>query len=200
VITGIVLAAGRSSRMGRPKQLLELGGKPLLQHVLDVADRSPLDEIVLVLGHSAEEVLRSVRPGERVRVVVNEEFATGQASSLRCGLRAAGEGSRAAVVLLGDQPGIAPDAVAAVVEAFHAGDGPVVQAAYGGTPGHPVLFGRSVWGEVKGAAGDEGARGVLARHPQWRVLVEVGGPPPDDIDTEEDYRRIRDVLERREAT
>lgn len=199
MITGIVLAAGRSSRMGRPKPLLHLAGKPILQHVLDTADRSPLDEVVLVLGHSAEEVLRSVGRSAQVKVVVNEEYASGQASSLRTGLRAAGEGSGAAVVLLGDQPGIRPEAVAAVVEAFRSGSGPVVQATYGGIPSHPVLFDRSVWDEVEGATGDEGARGALARHPEWRTLVEVGGQPPEDIDTEEDYRRIRDAFERRET-
>lgn len=196
MISGIVLAAGRSSRMGRPKQLLELAGRPLLQHVLDVAERAPLEEIVLVLGDSAGPVWAALRPGPRVRVALNRGFAEGQSTSLRTGIWALSPDAEAAVVLLGDQPGVRADAVAAVVESFRAGAGPVVQTTYGGRPGHPVLFARPVWAELEGAAGDEGARGVLAAHPEWRRTVEVGGEPPTDVDDEEDYRRIRDAFER----
>jgi molybdenum cofactor cytidylyltransferase len=189
VIAGIVLAAGQSSRLGRPKQLLDLGGRPLLQHVLDTAERSPLDEVVLVLGKDAGAVWAAMRPGPRVRVAMNRGFAEGQSTSLRIGLRALSPDADAAVVLLGDQPGIRVEAVAAVVESFRNGGGPVVQAAYGGLPGHPVLFARAVWPYVEAAAGDEGARAVIAAHPDWLHSIEVSGEPPEDVDTEEDYQR-----------
>jgi molybdenum cofactor cytidylyltransferase len=195
-VTGIVLAAGTSSRLGRPKQLLDLGGKPVLQHVLDAAAASTLDQIVLVLGHGAEEVAAKVRMPARGATVVNLEFAEGQATSLRAGLRAANPDAAAAVFLLGDQPGIRPRAIGAVVAAWRAGSGPAVQAAYEGRPAHPTLFDRSVWPELEGAVGDEGARGVLAAHPEWRSAVEVGGSPPEDIDTEEDYARVKVAFER----
>jgi molybdenum cofactor cytidylyltransferase len=191
MISGIVLAAGRSSRMGRAKQLLDLGGQPMLQVVLDLAERSRLDEVVVVLGRDAPAMWAALRPGPRTRVARNADFASGQSTSVRAGLRAVSREAEAAVVLLGDQPRLRVEVIDRVIAAFETGSGPVVQAGYGGRPGHPVLFSRDVWPEVELADGDEGARGVLARHPEWRTVLEVGGKPPEDVDTEEDYRRIR---------
>lgn len=191
MITAIVLAAGSSSRLGRPKQLLDLAGKPVLQHVLDGATEAGPDEVLVVVGHSAEQVRAAVRLPPGARFVPNPDHARGQSTSLRAGLRAAAPASGAAVVLLGDQPGVRADAIAAVAEAWRAGEGPVLQASYQGRPAHPTLFDRSLWPELEGAAGDEGARSFLASHPEWVRRVEVGGQPPDDIDTEEDYARVR---------
>lgn len=190
-MAGIVLAAGSSSRLGRPKQLLDLGGSPVLQHVLDAAVAAGLDQIVVVLGHAAGDVAAGIRIPARAAIVLNPEFAQGQSTSLRAGLLAASPDAGAAVFLLGDQPGIRPEVIAEVVAAWRAGDGPVVQASYGGRGAHPTLFDRSVWEEVEKATGDEGARTVLAAHPEWRSSVEVGGPMPEDIDTEADYLRVK---------
>jgi molybdenum cofactor cytidylyltransferase len=189
-----VLAAGASSRLGRPKQLLELEGKPLLQHALDASTAAPLEEIVVVLGHAADEIRRAIQLEARVRIVVNPRFATGQSSSLVAGLHAAGRGSEAALIVLGDQPGVRVDAIEAVVHAWRRSRTPVLQASYRGLAAHPTLLGRSVWRELESATGDEGARGLIADHPDWRSLVEVGGEPPDDVDTMEDYRRIREAF------
>jgi molybdenum cofactor cytidylyltransferase len=167
----------------------------VLQHVLDAAQASPLDEIVVVLGHAAHEIAAAVKIMGRARIAINPDFASGQSTSLRTGLRAADAGSSAAVFLLGDQPGVRVDAIGAVVDAWRGGSGPVVQASYAGRPSHPTLFDRSTWSELERAEGDEAARGVLARHSEWRVLVEVGGTPPDDLDTEEDYTRLRGEFE-----
>jgi molybdenum cofactor cytidylyltransferase len=194
-VTGIVLAAGTSSRLGRPKQLLDLAGRPVLQHVVETLHSAPVDEIVVVLGHRAEEIAAAVPPNDRVRLATNPDFGSGQSTSLRAGLRAAGDRSQAAVILLGDQPGMRAEAVTAVIEAWGSGRGPAVQATYGGVPGHPVLFDRSIWTELERAEGDEGARGLLASHPKWRALVEVGGSPPLDIDNEDDYARVRAEFE-----
>jgi molybdenum cofactor cytidylyltransferase len=176
--------------MGRPKQLLDLGGRTVLQRVLDAAASSPLDAMVVVLGHAAEEVAASLRLPANAGLVINTGFAEGQSTSMKVGLRAVEPQSAAAVFLLGDQPEVRPDAIAAVVKAFRGGAGPAVQASYGGRPAHPTLFDRSVWAELETAVGDEGARGVLARHPRWRSAVEVGGIPPADIDTEEGYAAV----------
>jgi molybdenum cofactor cytidylyltransferase len=197
VITGIILAAGSSQRLGRPKQLLELAGKPVLQHVVDAAVAARLDEVLVVLGHMATDIAGAVPPRDSVRIAVNPRHAEGQSTSLRTGLRAANVDSDAAVVLLGDQPGIRADAIEAVVRAWLDEGGPVVQASYGGHPAHPTLFERSIWQEIEGAIGDEGARGILGSHPEWRRLVEVGGVVPDDIDTEDDYARVRASFEGR---
>jgi molybdenum cofactor cytidylyltransferase len=150
-----------------------------------------VDEIVVVLGHRAHEIAAAVPATGRARFATNPDYAAGQATSFRTGLRAASDRSDAAVILLGDQPAVRPEAVTALIEAWRGGRGPVVQAAYDGLPGHPVLFDRPVWPELERAEGDEGARGILAAHPEWLALIEVAGSPPRDIDTEEDYERLR---------
>jgi molybdenum cofactor cytidylyltransferase len=190
VIAGVILAAGTSSRLGRPKQLLALGDRTVLQYVVDAAGAADLDDIVVVLGHRAEEVEVSLRLPAPARVVVNPEYGSGQASSLRAGLRACGAKTRAAMVLLGDQPGVSPEAIGAVAATYRRTGGPVVQASYGGRPGHPVLLDRRVWPEMEAVPGDVGARDLLAGHPEWVVTAEVPGDPPPDLDTWEDYRRL----------
>jgi molybdenum cofactor cytidylyltransferase len=191
VITGVVLAAGSSTRMGRQKLLLDLGGLPVLQYALDAAADAPLDEIVVVLGGDAKEVAAAIRLPERARAVINPAFAEGQSTSLGEGLGAADAFSEAAVMLLGDQPDIRADALTAVVEAFRREPASVVQAAYGGRPAHPTLLARPIWAKLIRGTVDEGARNWIRRHPGARRLVEVGGEPPDDIDTPEDYARVR---------
>jgi molybdenum cofactor cytidylyltransferase len=185
-----------SSRLGRPKQLLDLAGRPLLQHVLEAASTGGLDQIVVVLGHAAGEIAARIHLPANAGTVTNPDFDLGQSTSLRAGLDAATDDCRAAVVLLGDQPGVRPDAIRAVAEAWRQGAGPVVQASYSGRAAHPTLLDRSVWAAVRAASGDEGARAVLGQHPDWVATIEVGGRAPDDIDTEGDYARVKESFER----
>jgi len=191
VISGILLAGGTSSRLGRPKQLMELGGRPVLQHVVDAAAAAGLDELVVVLGHRAEDVAAALTLPATARAVVNPDYATGQASSMRTGLAAASPSSEAALLLLGDQPAMRPADIRAVVAAYRAGAGPVVQGSYRGTPGHPVLFDRSVWPDLLAVEGDRGARDVLKAHPDWVVRVDLDADLPADLDTMEDYERMK---------
>jgi len=191
VIAAIVLAAGASSRLGRPKQLLDLGGRPVVRHVVDAAVASPADEVVVVVGHVGEAVAEAAGSDPKVRIVENLDYSSGQSTSFHAGLDALGPDVEAAVFLLGDQPGIRTEAIAVVVEAFRGGAGPVVQASYGSRPAHPILIAREVWAELQRIGGDEGARAMLRGHPGWVSRVEVGGDRPDDIDTAEDYARVR---------
>jgi len=195
-LSAVVLAAGGSTRMGRPKQLLPLAGKPLLQHALDNAAAAGLDEIVLVLGHAAAAVRGGVRLPTRVpvRVVVNDAWEEGISRSLRAGLRAADARAAAAVVLLGDQPGVTALLVAHVTEAFlesgRLAARPVFRCARAGrAPGHPVVLARDAWAAMEALRGEEGARAVLAAHPEWLAEVPIAGAPPRDIDDAEDYRQ-----------
>ena len=163
----------------------------VLQHVLDAADASALDRIVLVLGAAADEIQTSIRLPARSGIALNRDFQTGQSGSLKAGLDAVdAHDAKAAVVLLGDQPGVRPAAIDAVIRAWRAEPARIVQAAYGGRPAHPTLLDRSLWPEAEGLRGDEGARSILAAHPEWIRTVEVGGGRPADIDTEEDYARV----------
>lgn len=200
-LCGVVLAAGASTRMGHAKQLLPLRGRPLLQHVLDAAAAAGLDEIVLVLGtHAAEIGPALALPHERVvRVVDDPACASGQAASLRAGLRAADPRATAAVVLLGDQPGVTAGLVERVVGAFLAGGAPAARPVYAAasgtrTPGHPVVLARRLWPALATLHADEGARALLAAHPEWLLEVEIDGEPPADVDTRDDYRRALEAV------
>jgi molybdenum cofactor cytidylyltransferase len=195
-LSGIILAAGASSRMGRLKQLLPLRGRPLLQHVLDEALASCLDEVVLVLGNRADEVRRGLELPEagRVRVVVNADWARGQSATLRLALRRARPTAAAAAILLGDQPGVGAALIDRVARAFLEAGLPAARPVYSGpdgsrVPGHPVFLARRIWSEVDELGGDEGARTLLATRADWLLQVPVEGEPPADIDTWEDYRR-----------
>lgn len=189
-ISGIVLAGGTSSRLGQPKQLLDFEGRPLLQHAIDAMEKSGLYDVVVVLGHRAEEVAEAVQIGPGTRIVVNPDFAQGQATSLRTGLGAVDGRSDAAVVILGDQPAVNALMVRTIAETYQATGGKVVQAVFGGKPNHPTLFEKQLWPELQAIEGDKGAREVLKSHPEWVVQVELGGELPSDLDTWEDYERL----------
>jgi molybdenum cofactor cytidylyltransferase len=199
-VAAVVLAAGSSRRMGQPKQLLPWHGRPLLQHVLDVAAASAVGEIVLVLGHEADGVRAAIELPARGRIVVNERHAEGQGTSLACGVAALGadavaaHGADAVAVLLGDQPGVSSALVDAVVAAFLAGDAAAVRPVWRGAdgtqqPGHPVVLARRVWPEVAALTGDRGARDLFAEHPDWLCELAMAGDAPTDIDDPADYRR-----------
>jgi molybdenum cofactor cytidylyltransferase len=193
-LTGVVLAAGASARMGRLKQLLPVGDRCLLQLVVDAALASRLDEVVVVLGHRAEDVRAAIAvPDGRARAVVNPDFARGQSTSLQRGLRAADARSHALAVLLGDQPSVGADLIDRVAEAFLAGGAPLARPVYpdaGGAPGHPVFVARRVWPQIEALSGDQGARGLIAAQPDWLLEFPVAGEPPLDVDTWEDYQRV----------
>jgi CTP:molybdopterin cytidylyltransferase MocA len=188
-VAGIVLAAGASSRMGRPKMLLPMDGGTLLSLVSRALLDGGLATVVVVLGHDAERVRREsgLREDGRLRVVVNEDWASGMASSLRAGLDACAE-AEAALVALGDQPGITADRVQRIVSAWHPG-GSLVLPVHEGRAGHPVLFGRRLFGELRALQGDVGGREVVLRHLAEAALVEA--EPLPDLDTAEDLRRHR---------
>jgi molybdenum cofactor cytidylyltransferase len=183
-VGAVILAAGSSRRLGRPKQLLLLEGKPLIGYVVDLALAAELGEIVVVLGHEHEAVRGAL--GASVRTVVNEDHAAGQGSSLRVGIEALGDRITRAVVLLGDQPHVPLDAVVAVSE----GPGPIRRARYRGTFGHPVAFDRDWWGELTRIDGDRGARDLLTAQAALVQAVDVDVLVPRDVDTPEDAQAL----------
>src|SRR3954452_20722951 len=135
MIAGIVLAAGAGTRFGGRKQLAELDGRPLLEHALEAMESAPVARRLVVLGADADEIRAGVDL-HGAEPVVCEDWAEGQAASLRAGVAALGADCDAALVVLGDQPRISPDAVARVVAAR--GDGALaLRATYGDVPGHP---------------------------------------------------------------
>ncbi len=192
-VVGVILAAGSSSRLGRPKQLLPLGGRPVLAHTLDNAARASLDGLVVVLGHEAEAV-RAAIDFERAgaRVVLNDRYREGQSTSLRAGLAALPPNALAALFILGDQPLIGPAILDAILDAYRRTGRPIVMPAYDGRRGNPVLFARARWPELARVVGDQGARGVLQAHRDEVLEVPIAGAHHTaDLDTPEDYERLR---------
>jgi CTP:molybdopterin cytidylyltransferase MocA len=162
VIAAVVLAAGSGSRFGAgAKQLAELEGIPLLEHALRAVEAVPaIGRIVVVLGARAEEIRAGVDLGE-AEAVVCEDWAEGQAASLRCGV-AAVAGADAAVLTLGDMPRITPQVIARFADlAAEHGVQARARAVYDGAPGHPVVLGSAYFEQVAALRGDVGARDVL---------------------------------------
>jgi CTP:molybdopterin cytidylyltransferase MocA len=165
----LILAAGEGRRFGGPKQLAEIGGKPLLQHVIELA--APYDPLV-VLGAHAEEIRHRIDVGDHI---VIEDWAEGQSASLRAGVAAIGPTDRL-LVLLGDMPFVTREACEAVLAT-----GGCARATYDGVPGHPVVLDRALLARIPDLHGDQGARDLLSDC----ATVEVEGDP-HDVDTPED--------------
>jgi len=195
-LVAVVLAAGRASRMGSPKQLADLGGRPLLEHVLASMRAAPVDRVVVALGAAADRVLARVDlHGAEPLVATRWDQGMGAvlaeaAAALRDGRRCAG-----LLVALGDQPLVTPAVVARLVDAWRAGAGQVVSAAYDGRAGNPKLFDAALLGELAGLGGDSGARELLAAHPEWVHLVETGALGSDlDVDDQAGLTEARRLL------
>ena len=185
---GVLLAAGAGRRMGRPKALVGLHGRLLVESAAAVLRDGGCAPVVVVLGASAD-LVRSAASLPGCVLVDNPDWETGMGSSLRAGLDAlADKDVSAAVVLPVDVPGVTAGAVRRVTSAAGPDAGPDVlaRASFGGVPGHPVLLGREHWaGAYASATGDAGARDYLRRH---RVeLVECGDiATGTDVDTPDD--------------
>ena len=201
MISAVVLAAGRSTRMGRNKLVLPLDGKPVLQRVLDALRDSKVDETVVVLGGGAEEVRRSIELGG-TKAVVNRRYAEGMSTSIKAGLARVDSSTDAAVIVLGDQPFLSAALVDALIDAFQAERAPVVLPVHRGKRGNPVLFARSVFPEIMRIGGDRGAKSVVEAHEHNVLEVEAeDAEAVIDVDTPSDYERaallFRQVKQRR---
>jgi len=167
----------------------------LLQHVIDEAAASCLAEIILVLGYRAEQISRAIRmPDKGARVIINSDYAQGQSTSLRVGLRSASPKAEAAAILLGDQPQVNASLIDRVAAGFLSAGVPIVRPLYASPdgrslPGHPVFVARRIYAEIEKLDGDQGVRGLIALHPDWLLEIPIQGAPPADIDTRADYVR-----------
>jgi molybdenum cofactor cytidylyltransferase len=189
VTTAIVLAAGLSRRMGRPKLLLDLGGKPVIRHTLERLVAADMDEILVVVGPEHAALERAL-DGLRVRFVVNPTPEAGQGSSVRAGVRALSTDTTTALIALGDQPGISVDVIRKLRDALEAPGKSIAAPRYSDGLGNPVIFATAVFPELAALSGDRGARAVVERESRRLAVVEVVHPMPADLDTPEDYDRL----------
>jgi molybdenum cofactor cytidylyltransferase len=186
-ITGLVLAAGGSKRLGQAKQLLPYGGAPLLGHVLQTARSCPFDQLLCVVGGASAEVRRWVDLRE-VEVVENQAYGDGCSSSIASALEHVDERCDVLVLMLGDQPGVGVANIEALLDGR--GDAPLAACAYSDGRGHPLAFARSMFGELAGLHGDKGVWKLMDRYAGELVDVGIDGPIPLDVDTWDDYRRV----------
>jgi len=188
-IAAIVLAAGASARMGRPKLLLPYHGVPLLRRAVETAFRGGCGDVVVVLGADPEQYL-PILAGTSARPVHNPDFTQGLSSSIRAGIEAVPEGAVAAVIMLADQPLIDEGVIHRLIETYRTSGMKIVACTYGGVHGVPVLFDRALFLELLVLEGDQGARQVMATYPRHVGTVEIPLEAAADIDTPDDARRL----------
>jgi len=188
-VVALVLAAGAGSRFGGSKLLALLAGEPLLQHVLDRVAEAGLHEVVVVLGADADAIERTIawRAERRIR---NPEPERGLASSLQVGMETLDAGVDATLILLGDQPLVATEAICAILHAPIDPGRPIAVPIYAGDAGrNPVLLRRGAFELAREAAGDRGLGPLLGAHPELVHEVPVVGDNPD-VDTPADLEAL----------
>lgn len=185
-VVGVVLGAGKSSRFGEPKQLLPFEDTTLLGQAVRNANASSLDRVVVVLGRASEEIRASLDFG-RAEVVETSAYGAGCASSLLAGLDAAGEDCDALALLLGDQPGVMPEFIDRALSEWRREHPWASLCSYKGRPGHPFVFSREAFGELKALHGDKAVWKLVEAYPERVLRVEIDAELPPDVDTPEDY-------------
>jgi molybdenum cofactor cytidylyltransferase len=192
MITGVVLAAGASSRMGQPKLLLPLAGEPIVRRVAREVLEAGFDDVLVVVGGEHERVIEAL-DGLAVRPVVNRDFLTGMGSSFRTAIEAI-TGSDAAMFALADQPLLTSSDYRRLLDTYHERPGGIVSVRYGEVTAPPHLFAARFFPEL--AQLEHGARPVLKRHAGEMVVLQFDPELLLDVDTMDDYERAKALLER----
>lgn len=192
-VCGVVLGAGRSLRLGQPKQTLPLGDTTLLGWVVRAIEASSLDRVIVVVGGSADEARAGVAPG-RASVVTNDAYGTGCASSLLAGLEAAGD-CDAVMLCLGDMPSVDGPVIDAVRSDWELHRPWAAVTSYRGQLGHPFVFSADAFGALRELHGDKAVWTIVDAHtpgtgPELVRRVAVDRPLPLDVDTWDDYMEV----------
>jgi molybdenum cofactor cytidylyltransferase len=194
-VEGIILAAGLSTRMGRQKLLIEVGGIPVIQRVVRAALESYLDRLTLVTGPSNSELLQSLGPdakSERLLIAVNDHPEQGMSSSLKTGMVSLTKEASGVTLILADQPLLTSAIINKLMDEFRKQTDRIVAPLVEGRRSNPVIFPANLFPELEMVTGDAGGRSVLQRHAARVVGIEMGGYYNDiDLDTADDLQRIR---------
>ncbi|MDR7523252.1 MAG: nucleotidyltransferase family protein [Armatimonadota bacterium] len=180
-VAAVVLAAGASVRMGRPKLAIPVRGTPMIRRAAQAALGSRCREVIVVLGAHAD-VYRPLLDGLDVRLVVNPDPAEGMGSSIRTGVEAVSPEATGVVILLADQPLVGAEVIDRLIETAVTERRRIVASAYHGTVGPPVYFDRALFLELLTLEGDRGARSVIEAHPQEGVAIAIPEPMAADVD------------------
>jgi molybdenum cofactor cytidylyltransferase len=185
----IILAAGASTRMGQPKQLLDFQGKPLLRHVVEIAIASPCHSVTVVLGANAPEIQPTLQ-ALPIHLLHNSHWSDGMSSSIQCSIQYLSSfpnGVDSAILTVCDQPFISVSLIHQLIQTYRSSYHPIVASAYSETLGVPALFDRQLFPELAALKGAEGAKSVIKRHGAIGVDFPEGSI---DLDTLEDYDRL----------
>ena len=195
---GIILAGGSSTRFGRPKQLLKLKGKYLLDQVLSAALGSELNHIVLVLGHDHQNILQALETRttqERLQVVINHRYLEGQSRSLQAGLLKIRQAFPAVMFLLGDQPMLDSSVINHILERFRYSGKDICVPVCKGKRGNPTIFNRVLYDQLMAIEGDIGARDIIRTNPERVLYVDLDDPLYFfDIDSQKDFENLQSLL------
>jgi len=186
-VTGLVLGAGGSRRLGRPKQLLAYGEDTLLGHVVKTARSCDFDQLIVALGGAAEGAREQVDLSG-AQIVVNDAFGSGCSSSIARALASVDERADVLVLMLGDQPGVKRETVDALLAGR--GDAPLAVCRYDDQRGHPFAFESRIFEELANLHGDKGVWRLLDQRADDVVEIRIAGPVPLDVDTPEDYEAV----------
>lgn len=191
---GIILAAGTSSRLGRPKQLLEIDGRTLLAKTVATTLASQLDRVVLVLGHESERIIAAMGEmlnDQRISVTLNERYREGMSSSLQQGLLQVSGSFPSIMVILGDQPFLDHGTIDLLLAKFRDSDKDICVPCLKGRQGVPVILSSRFYKDIMSIRGDMGARNIVRENPECVLRVEIENPDCFlDIDSEEDLQRF----------
>lgn len=194
----IVLAAGASSRLGQPKQLVRIGGRPALHRVVSSATSLAGHSVTVVIGSHAQDLSRLLAHSP-ASVIVNRHWEEGMASSIRCGLGALPAACDAVLILLGDQVAVTSDDLKRLAAAWSDQEGSIAAATYEQRVGVPAIFPRIFFSELAELRGDQGARRILERNSYRLIRV----PMPNaaiDLDTPDDLAALTQRFDRAEPT
>ncbi len=189
-VTGVILAAGSSKRIGEVKQLLPFRETTLLGQVIENTTGSNLDEVIVVLGHAAEQIRKTVKL-EGVRVVINEAHEEGQSTSLRAALSVVSRDTDAAMFILGDQPLVGREIMNVLLEGYCHRRAVIVLPTHLGRRGNPVVIDRGLFSRIESLTGDVGARVLFEEYAEDIEEVEVDDDSIHfDLDTWGDYEEL----------
>jgi molybdenum cofactor cytidylyltransferase len=192
-VAGIVLAAGQSTRMGRNKLLLPLGGTTVLRRAVGTAVEAGLAPVFVVLGHESDRI-REELGGLPCTPVVNEDYLLGMNTSVRKGFRAVPDDASAGIVLLGDMPFVVPSMITELL-ARHRQGASLVVSTYDGVVAPPILYGRLLFAELRALEGDGCGKQVVKRHRGEAVEVAWPRSALSDLDVPADFERARSRVE-----
>jgi len=190
MVSAILLAAGESKRMGKPKQLMPFGRSTILEQTIDNLLNSEVSEVIVVLGYRAEEMIKTVAI-KPVKVAINPAYHQGMSTSIVTGLNLVDDGAQAVMLALADQPLVDSKTINRLIDEFFNCDKGIAMPVYQGRRGHPIIFSIKYKGELLKLKGDIGGRQIIKQHPDDVLEVAVGCEGINiDINTPSNYSHL----------